>query len=218
MNKINYQLRCDKILEEIEKSGRRPRLLLHVCCAPCASYVIEYLEKYFELTLYFYNPNISDYEEYLYRFSELQRFVEERPGVNHRIIGVPHDPEEFFEISHGFESELEGGERCKKCYRLRLERTAKTAAAQGYDYFATTLTVSPYKNPLWLNTIGEELAEDYSVEYLSSDFKKRGGYLRSIELSSIYDLYRQDFCGCSFSRAEAERRREAKSYGNKLSE
>ncbi len=216
MNKINYQLQCEKVLAEVADSGQKPKLLLHVCCAPCASYVIEYLEKYFELTLFFYNPNITDYEEYLYRYSELQRFVEERGGTQHKIVTAGYEKSEFFAVAKGYESEPEGGKRCLNCYRLRLERSARYASETGHDYFATTLSISPYKRTDWLNSIGEELSREYNVKHLPSDFKKRGGYLRSIELSSIYDLYRQDFCGCAYSKAESELRRRGTSQSNNV--
>ena len=210
VNKINYGAICDKILSDIEKSGRRPTLLLHVCCAPCASYVIEYLEKHFDLTLYFYNPNISDVDEYAYRLNELARFVEEREGENYRILTPNYDPEEFYSAVRGLENIPEGGGRCFVCYEQRLRKTAETAKEMGIEYFTTTLSISPYKNSGKLCEIGEALGNEYGVQYLISDFKKHSGYLRSIELSSIYGLYRQSFCGCSFSAAEAEARRKSK--------
>ncbi len=206
MNRINYSLECDKLLEEAVTSGRN-KLLLHVCCAPCSSSVIEYLEEKMDITLYFYNPNISDREEFYYRLSELQRFIEERPGRKFPIITPQYDPDEFFTIAKGFEELPEGGTRCFGCYDLRLRKTAEAAADGNFDFFTTTLSVSPYKNAEKLNAVGTALAEEYGVRYLTSDFKKKNGYLRSIELSSVYNLYRQDFCGCVFSKAEAEKRR-----------
>ena len=210
MNKTNYGFICEKILREISDSGVRPTLLLHVCCAPCASYVIEYLEKYFDITLFFYNPNITDPEEFNYRLSELQRFVNEREGENFKIIVPPHNPESFFEMCDGLESEPEGGARCLRCYRQRLRATADEADRGGFDFFTTTLSVSPYKNADKLNYIGMDLENGYDVKYLISDFKKKNGYLRSIELSSIHNLYRQDYCGCVYSAREAEARKVAR--------
>ena len=207
VNKINYGAICDKIISEIENSGRRPSLLLHVCCAPCSSYVIEYLEKYFDLTLYFYNPNISTLEEYAYRLSELSRFVSERGVKPYRILTPTYDPDEFFSAVRGLEDVPEGGGRCFVCYEQRLRKTAEAAKELNFEYFTTTLSVSPYKNAEKLCQIGADLENELGIKYLLSDFKKRGGYLRSIELSSIYGLYRQNFCGCSFSEAEAEARR-----------
>lgn len=207
MNKVNYSAVCESTLEELKAIPERKKLLLHVCCAPCASSVIEYLEGYVDLTLFFYNPNISDREEFYYRLSELQRFVEERGGVQYKIITPKYESDEFSILARGLEDESEGGARCKKCYRCRLEATARAALDGGFDFFATTLSVSPYKNAEALNTIGAELEKSLGVAYLPSDFKKKNGYLRSIELSSIYNLYRQDYCGCSFSAAEASRRK-----------
>lgn len=188
-----------------------PRLLLHVCCAPCSSYILEYLSRYFDITALFYNPNISPQSEYEYRAQELIRLTAEMPlphSVTCRI--EDYDPAAFLNVSKGLENEPEGGERCTACYRLRLTETAKIAAAEGYDYFTTTLSISPLKDAVRLNTIGGELAEEYGVPYLFSDFKKREGYKRSIQLSAEYDLYRQDYCGCAFSKAEAQRRKENK--------
>ena len=209
MNRINYGAECDRLLEEAERSGKN-RLLLHVCCAPCSSSVIEYLEGKMDITLYFYNPNISDKEEFYYRLSELQRFVEERPGKTLPIITPKYEPCDFFAMAKGMESLPEGGERCFGCYDMRLRKTAQAAAEGGFDFFTTTLSVSPYKNAEKLNGMGQTLGEEYGVRYLTSDFKKKNGYLRSIELSSVYNLYRQDYCGCIYSKAEAERRRTCK--------
>lgn len=216
MNKINYQSVCDAVIGEADSLEKKPTLLLHVCCAPCSSYVIEYLEDHFDLTLFFYNPNITETDEFALRLDELSRFIVERPGKNYRIITPAYDPDEFFEVSKGLEREPEGGERCTACYRLRLEKTAKAALEGGFDFFTTTLSVSPYKNSEKLNTTGIEMQEKYGVRYLPSDFKKKGGYLRSIELSSIYGLYRQDYCGCVFSAVEAEKRREVNSKTQSL--
>lgn len=210
MNRVNYSVLCDEILSDCASCTPRKKLLLHVCCAPCSSSVIEYLEPYFDITLFFYNPNISDKEEFYYRLSELQRFVEERPQANLDIITPLHEPEDFFAVSSGLESEAEGGARCLRCYRQRLEATAAAASERGFDFFTTTLSVSPYKNASTLNMLGEELETKYSVRYLISDFKKKNGYLRSIELSNAYGLYRQDYCGCSFSQKAALERKAAK--------
>lgn len=207
----NYQKKLDAVLADLVKGGSRPRLLLHVCCAPCSSYVLEYLNKYFDITAYFYNPNISPESEYDYRAQELVRLTCEMPLGNTVFCRIEkYEPAPFTAISKGFENEPEGGARCTACYRLRLEKTAKFAAKEGYDYFTTTLSISPLKDAVRLNTIGGKLAEKYSVPYLYSDFKKREGYKRSIQLSAEYDLYRQDYCGCAYSKAEAERRKASK--------
>lgn len=207
----NYQLKLDKELERITAEGRFPRLLLHVCCAPCSSYVLEYLSRYFDITACFYNPNISPESEYDYRAQELIRLTKEMPLPHSICCRIEdYDPTAFITIAKGLENEPEGGERCTACYRLRLEKTAKIAAENGYDYFTTTLSISPLKDAGRLNAIGGELTHQYGVPYLFSDFKKREGYKRSIQLSSEYDLYRQDYCGCAFSKAEAERRKENK--------
>lgn len=207
----NYQLKLDKELDRLSSEGCRPRLLLHVCCAPCSSYVLEYLCHYFDITACFYNPNISPKSEYDYRAEELVRLTKEMPlssPVTCRI--EEYDPSAFLSIAKGLEAEPEGGERCTACYRLRLTETAKIAAAEKYDYFTTTLSISPLKDAARLNTIGGELAQEYGVPYLYSDFKKREGYKRSIALSTEYHLYRQDYCGCAFSKAEAEKRKQNK--------
>ena len=200
----NYQKELEKIIEENQKQGKIPRLFLHSCCAPCSSYVLEYLSRYFEITDFFYNPNIFPREEYEKRTEELKRLIEEMPLV-HKPVFVEgrYCPEEFFEMAKGLEQAPEGGERCFHCYRMRLEETARMAAEGGYDYFATTLTISPLKNARWLNDIGCRLAGQYGIPYLVSDFKKKNGYKRSVELSALYGLYRQDYCGCVYSRAEA---------------
>lgn len=207
----NYQLALDKELKRISLSPVRPRLLLHVCCAPCSSYVLEYLSSYFDITACFYNPNISPKSEYDYRAQELIRLTNEMPLAH--PVGcqiAEYDSAPFTEMVKGLEKEPEGGARCTLCYRLRLTETAKIAAADGYDYFTTTLSISPLKDAVRLNSIGAELAEMYGVPYLYSDFKKREGYKRSIQLSRTYDLYRQDYCGCAFSKAEAEQRKHNK--------
>lgn len=205
--KQNYQLMLDKELSELTENGARPSLLLHACCAPCSSYVLEYLSKYFSITLFFFNPNISAKAEYDTRYEELLRLVSEmglEGGV--KTVNGDYQPERFFAIAKGLEQLPEGGERCKKCYALRLEEAAKEAALGGFDYFTTTLSISPHKNAEWLNNIGASLSQEYGVPYLFSDFKKRGGYLRSCELSEKYGLYRQDFCGCVYSKLERDKR------------
>ena len=209
--KTDYSLFTEQTIEKALKGDKKPTLLLHVCCAPCSSYVLEYLSNAFSITLFYYNPNIFPEKEYLFRLFELERFIKELPqGKDIDILQSVYDPQSFTEMSRGLETLAEGGARCKKCYELRLSETAKAAAGK-FDYFTTTLSISPYKNAKWLNEIGGELAEKYGVSYLFSDFKKKNGYKRSIELSKQYGLYRQDYCGCIFSAKEAERRRLEKS-------
>lgn len=200
MNKINYQKELDKELEDIKKRGDIPSLLLHVCCAPCSSYVLEYLSEYFNITVLFYNPNISEDKEYMHRAKELIRFIEEKEFKNPvEYIIEEYSPDEFYNKVKGYEACREGGSRCFICYRLRMERTAKMAQEKQFDYFTTTLSISPLKNAQKLNEIGAELEQEYKTKYLYSDFKKKNGYKRSIELSKEYNLYRQNFCGCVFS-------------------
>lgn len=203
MNKVNYQKICDEVTERIKRDGIRPALFLHVCCAPCSSYVIEYLEKYFDITLFFYNPNIAPASEYEFRLDELKRYIKERYNDKIEIVSSGYDYKEFLKVARGYEDAPEGGERCFACYSLRLEAAAKEASKRGFDWFCTTLSVSPYKNAQKLIEIGKTFEERYGVRYLPSDFKKRGGYLRSIELSKIYGLYRQNYCGCPFSKRES---------------
>ena len=199
--KQNYQLILDKTIETECAGSKRPSLLLHACCAPCSSYVLEYLSKYFDITLFFYNPNISPKEEHDFRYAELVRLtVEMGLSESVKVIEGNYEPERFYAVSAGLESLPEGGSRCAKCYDLRLAKTAELAREGGYDFFTTTLSISPYKNAEWLNSIGVRLGEEYGVRYLVSDFKKRNGYKRSCELSELYGLYRQDFCGCEFSK------------------
>ncbi len=200
----NYQLLMEKQIEKIKQTGNKPRLLLHACCAPCSSYCLELLAEFFEITVFFYNPNISPEEEYLKRYDELSRFIEEGK-IKAYSVKAQYDYNEFLSVSKGLENEPEGGKRCYKCYRLRLFKTAEYAKNNGFDYFATTLSISPYKNAEWLNKLGSEAEERFGVHYLYADFKKKNGYKRSIELSKIYDLYRQDYCGCAFSKAEKKR-------------
>lgn len=194
------------MLEKIEKSC--PKLLLHVCCAPCSSHVLEILSQQFDITIYFYNPNITKEPEYEKRIKELKRFVIEAPfAQNIKIIEERYDPDTFFTMAKGLEKEPERGARCYKCYELRLRKTAQYAKAHGFDFFTTTLSISPHKNATWLNDIGASLASTYGVQHLYSDFKKKNGYARSIQLSKEYHLYRQDYCGCIFSEEEANKRK-----------
>lgn len=197
----NYSLYTEKVIAKGEKEGVKPKLLLHACCAPCSSSVLEYLNKHFEITLYFYNPNISAKEEFEKRAEELKRFVCEFPLENFKgVVIEEYDHGEFLEMIKGKEDLREGGARCYDCYTLRVEKSAQYAFKNGFDLVTTTLSVSPHKNAQWLNEIGKMMAEKYNVEYLYSDFKKKNGYKRSCELSKEYALYRQDYCGCEFSK------------------
>ena len=199
--KQNYQSQLDQLLQDLSQRGQRPSLLLHACCAPCSSYVLEYLATYFDITLFFYNPNIFPEEEYRFREQELIRMVSEMELFDAVQIRVgEYHPEEFQQIAKGLETLPEGGSRCAACYRLRLRATAKEAAAGGFDFYTTTLSISPYKNAEWLNTIGAEEGDAAGVRWLPSDFKKKNGYKRSCELSAQYNLYRQDYCGCIYSK------------------
>lgn len=195
---INYQLELEKELKKIE--GTKPRLLLHVCCAPCSSYVLTYLCDYFDITILYYNPNISPYEEYEKRLNEAKRLIKELNKENIHIMECAYENEEFESIAKGLEDAPEGGIRCRKCYKLRIEKAAKYAKENNFDYFTTTLTISPLKNSQVLNQIGKELEEKYNVKYLYSDFKKKEGYKTSIILSKKYNLYRQNYCGCIYSK------------------
>ncbi len=195
---MNYQLILD---ETIKNLNGVPKLLLHACCAPCSSYCIEYLSNYFEITIYYYNPNIDKEEEYNYRFSELERFINEfKTKYPVHLINAGYHKEDFENIAKGLENEPERGARCLKCYRLRLEKSYEYAKENNFDYITTTLTLSPHKNSKVINEIGSELEKVYQVPYLYSDFKKRDGYKKSIVLSHEYNLYRQDYCGCEYSK------------------
>lgn len=211
-HKPNYQLTLENELKTIKSKGLRPTLLLHACCAPCSSYVLEYLSSIFNITLLYFNPNISPKEEYDLRADEIKRISGKFPNKIEYII-CDYSPERFFEISKGLEKEPEGGERCEKCYRLRLEESAKIAKNGGFDYFTTTLSISPHKNAQMLNSIGKELSETYDLPYLFSDFKKKNGYKRSCELSEEFGLYRQAYCGCIYSKIESENRTKEKNAG-----
>ena len=195
---MNYQKQLDDIISRL--GDKKPRLLLHACCAPCSSYVLEYLASIFDITLFFANPNITPFKEYQKRLDELKRLVKEMK-LDIDIKEDNYNADEFYAIAKGLENAPEGGERCKKCYRLRLEKAAREAKIGEYDYFTTTLSISPHKNAAWINEIGGELENEYSIKFLPSDFKKKNDYKRSIELSKQYGLYRQNFCGCEFSKA-----------------
>ncbi len=198
--KRNYQKELNEVLANLQE---KPRLLLHCCCAPCSSYVLEYLQEYFQITLIFYNPNITEEEEYRKRKNELKRYVAEVPyGDNISFIDADYEPERFLEVAKGHEDAPERGSRCERCFTLRLEKTAEEASAGAFDYFCTTLSISPHKNADLLMEIGEKLGQKMDVNYLPSDFKKQNGYKRSIELSAEHNLYRQDYCGCIFSKKQ----------------
>lgn len=199
----NLQKALEAIIEKNEKAGIKPSLLLHACCAPCSSYCIDYLNRHFDITLFFYNPNIHPAEEYTYRASELKRLVREM-GLSISVIEAENDTESFYALAKGKENVREGGARCFDCYRLRLEKTAALAKEKDFDYFTTTLSISPLKNAAKLREIGLELEEKYGIKNLPSDFKKKEGYKKSIELSKKYNLYRQNYCGCEFSKRESE--------------
>ena len=202
---MNYNKERENILESLKKENKIPKLLLHSCCAPCSSHVISVLTDYFDITILYYNPNIEPFEEYEKRKQEEIRFIEQYPNKNKLdIIDCDYDNILFKKMSEGLEQEKEGGARCVKCYHLRLDKTASMASELNYDYFATTLTVSPLKNSEKLNTIGKFLENKYNIKYLVSDFKKKEGYKHSIELAKEYDLYRQDYCGCIYSKQQRE--------------
>ena len=210
MEKKNYDKWMQEIIEKNQELEIVPTLLLHTCCAPCSSAVIERLSKYFHITVFYYNPNIEPLEEYLKRKEEQKRFLSEvTTPYPINFLDCDYEHEEFIQLSKGLENEKEGGPRCLKCYRLRLLKTVEKAHELHFDYFGTSLTVSPYKNAEVLNQIGEELQKEFNMKYLYSDFKKRNGYKRSIELSKDYHLYRQDYCGCSFSKMQREQEKKS---------
>ena len=204
-NKRNYQKELDGLIAKLQEGASVPKLFLHSCCAPCSSYVLEYLYEYFEITVFYYNPNIYPPEEYHERAAEQKRFIEQFPA-KHPIsyIEGEYDTKRFYEMARGLEKVPEGGERCFQCYELRMRESAMLAKMGGFDYFTTTLSISPLKNAEKLNEIGEMLEEEYGVKHLTSDFKKKNGYKRSTELSKEYELYRQNYCGCVFSKNERE--------------
>lgn len=204
MTKRNYSAELEKIIESNKSKNLRPSLLLHACCAPCSSYCLEYLNEHFDITVFFYNPNINSKAEFDFRQSEVKRLISQMPLKNPvRLIETDHNPAEFFSAVKGLEAIPEGGQRCFACYEMRLLKTAEECKKGGYDYFCTTLTISPLKNADKLNEIGERLAESFNINFLPSDFKKKNGYKRSIELSKEYNLYRQNYCGCGFSYKES---------------
>ncbi len=205
-NRVNFQREMDALIEKNTREGVIPTLLLHSCCAPCSSYVIEYLSKYFKITVFYYNPNLYPDNEYDKRSAEQKRFISNYDALNPvSFIEVGFNPNEFYQKIKGFENEKEGGARCEKCFELRLEKTAELALEKGFDYYATTLTISPMKNAELINAVGSSIAQDIGVRYLASDFKKKNGFKRSTELSKEYGLYRQDYCGCIFSKKEREK-------------
>ncbi len=203
---MNYQKELEKLIERLGKEEKVPTLLLHSCCAPCSSYVLEYLSNYFETTIFYYNPNIYPESEYTKRILEQQTLIT-KMKTRHPVTFMAgnYDRDRFYEMAKGLEHLKEGGERCFRCYELRLRESAEVAKKCGLDYFTTTLSISPLKNAAKLNEIGIRLSREYGVEYLPSDFKKKNGYKRSIELSKKYGLYRQDYCGCEFSVAVPRR-------------
>lgn len=203
----NYQKMMEAILERAARSGAAPSLLLHSCCAPCSSSVLERLSEHFKITIFYYNPNIEPFEEYRKRAAEQKRFLSDREaGRPVAFAEGPYDEAAFHAVAAGREEDREGGPRCLRCYELRLRKTAEFARANRFDYFSTTLSVSPYKNARALNEIGAKLSEEYGVPFLFADFKKKNGYQRSIELSRRYGLYRQNYCGCVYSRRLADAR------------
>nr|WP_303097702.1 epoxyqueuosine reductase QueH [Roseburia inulinivorans] len=206
MNKVNYQKILEQTIEKNERENRVPTLLLHSCCAPCSSYCLEYLSNYFKITVFYYNPNIYPEEEYEKRVKEQQKFIEKLPVKYpiHFVEGA-YEKERFYEMAKGLEDCPEGGERCFRCYGLRLREAAELAKKMQMDYFTTTLSISPLKNAEKLNEIGDALAEEYGIAYLNSDFKKKNGYKRSVELSEQYGMYRQYYCGCVFSKNQRDR-------------
>ena len=206
MNRRNYQKELEQVLDGLKKEGRTAELLLHACCGPCSSYVLEYLKKDLKISLFYYDPNIEPKDEYDKRLAEVRRLVSrmnrDLPGEDIELVEGAYEPERFHEAVKGLEHEPEGGKRCEACFRLRLGEAVKTAERLGLDLVTTTLSISPLKNAELLNRIGEEAASDSSCEWLPSDFKKRGGYQRSIELAAQYGLYRQNYCGCLYSKRD----------------
>ena len=205
MNKQNFHQKMLEMIEEHCGNDTVPKLLLHSCCAPCSSYCLELLSEYFDVTVFYYNPNIFPPEEYTMRVAEQDRFVTNFPA-KHKISFVEgtYDTDKFYAMAKGMEQIKEGGERCFACYELRLRESAEYAKAHGYDFFTTTLSISPLKNAQKLNEIGAKLEEEYGVNYLYSDFKKQNGYKRSTEISNEYDMYRQYYCGCIYSKKQRD--------------
>ena len=203
-NRINYERVMEETIAALERDGQRPQLLLHACCAPCSSAVLEQLCQYFEITVLYYNPNTWPAEEYYRRGEELKKFVAQAHPLGVTVIEDHYDPQEFYAAVKGLENEPEKGVRCTVCYRLRLEQAARYAADHGFDWYCTTLSISPMKDPVRLNDLGTALGQQYGVAYLPSEFRKKDGYKRSLQLSAEYGLYRQDYCGCVFSKRERE--------------
>ena len=198
-NRINYQQQMEGVLRALDEAGQRPRLLLHACCAPCSSATLERLAAHFDVTILYYNPNIYPPEEYRRRETELERFVRDA-GYRFPVVELPYDPQAFYAAVQGLEQEPEKGARCTVCYRLRLEQTARYAAQNGFAWFCTTLSISPLKDPVRINALGQELGAQYGVRFLPSEFRKKDGYKRSLQPSAGYGLYRQDYCGRVFSK------------------
>ena len=205
----NYAKELERLIQKLQQEGKVPRLLLHACCAPCSSAVLEYLSQYFAITLLYYNPNIAPLEEYQKREAELRRLVSQMKFTHPvELLPCQYDGQAFVQAARGLEGEPEGGKRCEACSRLRLRYAAQEAARLRFDYYTTTLSISPMKNAPLLNQLGEEIGREFGVAHLPSDFKKKDGYKRSVQLSKEYDLYRQDYCGCAFSKAQRQREKE----------
>lgn len=201
MNRVNYDAEMQKIIEKARAEGKKPTLLLHACCAPCSSACLDRIKDDFDVTVYFYNPNMDSAEEFSRRETEERRLCE---ALNIKLLVEEYDGAEFYCVAKGFEKEKEGGKRCERCFNLRLTKTAEKAKEKGFDYFTTTLTISPLKSADLLNEIGKKIAEEKGIPFLPSDFKRRDGYKKSVELSKKYGLYRQNYCGCIFSKIERE--------------
>lgn len=209
MEKINYNLKMEEIIKNIQKEKKRPRLLLQVCCAPCSSSVLTRLREYFDIDIYYYNPNIYPISELNKRVETVKSLVNDM-NLDSKVIFPENDPKDFYSYVDKRREDYEGGESCYKCYELRLKKACQYAKENSYDYFTTTLSISPYKNSTWLNEIGKNLEDEFGIKYLYSDFKKKNGYKDSIDLSKKYDLYRQDYCGCIFSFREMEEKKKLK--------
>ncbi len=204
---MNFQVRCEEILNQIKERRDTPSLLLHACCAPCSSYVLEYLSKYFNITILYYNPNIYPELEYQRRLQELKDYLKKISFLHSvTLVEDSYNPDEYYQVVKGKEELGERSERCYSCYQLRMSRACKYAKSHHMDYFTTTLSISPYKKSDWINEIGKSLQDQYGISYLYADFKKKNGYKRSIELSKEYGLYRQDYCGCVYSKIEREKK------------
>ena len=204
--KVNYDLKMEEILKEISESGKKKRLLIHSCCGPCSSSVLEYLKDYFKIDIYYYNPNITFDYEYWARMAEQKEMLKKLDYDMNVIEGVYNPKEDFFEKIKGLENEKEGGQRCYSCYDIRIEETAKKAKEEGYDFFSTVLSISPMKNVNYINEIGEKYSKEYDIPFLFADFKKKNRYLRSVQISKELNMYRQEYCGCVFSKVEKEQR------------